>query len=131
MSVPCAPQMAPPLRQPLPGWPAMPYQQAVQLPKKPMGRGVTSDPPPPTDKTAPMGGTSLQDRGRSNTRGWGGGGQSVSHPRGVQEKASTQLPHQEGNLPSRSMPSVPPPAALEGTQPQRGGRPRSALHDPA
>ena len=67
MSAPSAPQMAPPLHQPPPGWPAMsvlcvpqtvpplrqpptgrlamPYQQAVQLPKKPTGRGVTSDPP--------------------------------------------------------------------------------------
>ena len=44
-SVPCAPQMVLPLCQPPPGWLAMPYQQAVQLPKKPMGRGVTSDPP--------------------------------------------------------------------------------------
>ena len=46
MLAPCMPQMAPPLCQPLPGWPAMPYQQVVQLPKKPTGRGVASDPPP-------------------------------------------------------------------------------------
>ena len=45
MSVLCTPQMALPLRQPLTGWLAMPYQQAVQLPKKPTGRGVASDPP--------------------------------------------------------------------------------------
>ena len=45
MSAPCTPQMVLPLRQPPPGWPAMAYQQAVQLPKKPMGRGVTSNPP--------------------------------------------------------------------------------------
>ena len=45
-------------------------------------------------------------------------------------KVSAQPLHQEGDLPSRSMPSVPPPPALEGTQPQRGGRPRSALCDP-
>ena len=44
-SAPCMPQMVPPLCQPPPGQPAMPYQQAVQPPKKPMGRGVTSDPP--------------------------------------------------------------------------------------
>ena len=48
-SAPRMPQMAPPLCQPLPGWPAMPYQQAVQPPKKSTGRGVTSD--PSTDKT--------------------------------------------------------------------------------
>ena len=128
-SVPCAPQMAPPLHQPPPGWLATPYQQAVQPPKKPMGRGVASD--PLTDKTIPVGGTSSQDHRRSNMRGWGGGGQSVSHPRGMQEKASAQLPHQEDDLPSGLMPSVPPPPAPEGTQPQRGGWPRSTLHDPA
>ena len=44
-SVPCAPQMAPPLHQPLPGRLVMPYQQAVQPPKKPMGRVVASNPP--------------------------------------------------------------------------------------
>ena len=50
-SVLCTPQMAPPLRQPPPGWLAMLYQQAVQLPKKPAGRGVAAD--APTDKAAP------------------------------------------------------------------------------
>ena len=75
MSVLCMPQMAPPLCQPPPGWPAMPYQQAVQPPKKPAGRGVASD--TPTDKTAPMGSASSQDRGRSNKRGQGGSGRSV------------------------------------------------------
>ena len=39
------PQMAPPLRQPPPGQPAMPYQQAVQLPGKSTGRGVTFNSP--------------------------------------------------------------------------------------
>ena len=128
-SAPCMPQMAPPLCQPPPGQPAMPYQQAVQLPKKPVGRGVASD--PPTDKTAPMGVASSQDHGRSNMRGRGSGGRSVSCPRGMQEKVSVQLPCQEGDLPSGLMPIVPPPPAPEGTQPQWGGRPRSALHDPA
>ena len=42
-----------------------------------------------------------------------------------------QPSHQEGDLPSRLMLSVPPPPAPEGTQPQRGGRPRSTLCDPA
>ena len=124
----CVPQTVPPLHQPPPGWPATPYQQVVQLPKKPTGRGVAPD--APTDKTTPVGGTSSQDCGRSNMRGRGGGGQSVSHQRGVQEKASAQPPHQEGDLPSGLMPSVPPPPAPEGTQSQRGGWPRSTLHDP-
>ena len=124
-SMPCVPQMAPPLHQPPPGWLAMLYQQAVQLPKKPTGRGIACN--LPTDKTAPVGGASSQDHGRSSTRGRGGGGRSISHPRGVQEKGSTQPPHQEGDLPSRSMPSAPPPPAPEVTQPQWGGRPRSTL----
>ena len=99
-SMPCTPQMAPPLRQLPPGWPAMsvpfmpqmapslcqlppgwlatPYQQVVQLPKKPTGRGVTAD--APTDKTTPVGSACAQDHGRSSMRGWGGSGQSISHP---------------------------------------------------
>ena len=125
---PHMPQMAPPLHQPLPGWLAMLYQQAVQLPKKSMGRGVASD--PPADKTASTGGASSQDHRRPTTRGWGDSGQSVSHPRGMQGKASVQLPCQEGDLPSGSTPSVPPPVAPEGNQPLHGGRPRSALGDP-
>ena len=69
---PRTPQMVPPLHQPLPGWPAMPYQQVVQLPKKSTRRGVTSD--PSTDKTAPVGGASSQDHRRPTTRGWGDSG---------------------------------------------------------
>ena len=125
---PCVPQTVPPLCQPPPGWPAMLYQQVVQPPRKPMGRGAASDALP--DKTAPVGSASSQDRGRSNMRGWGGGSRSISHPRGMQEKASVQPPRQEGDLPSRSMPSIPPPPAPERTQPQWGGQPRSTLCDP-
>ena len=42
-----------------------------------------------------------------------------------------QLPCQEGDLPSGSMPSVPPPVAPERTQPQQGGRPKTSHSDPA
>ena len=52
---PCAPQTVPPVQQPCPEWPATPYQQMVQLPKGPMGRGVIAD--NPADKTIPLGGT--------------------------------------------------------------------------
>ena len=128
MSMPCAPQMALPLQQPRPEWPAMPYQQAVQLPKRPMGRGVVAD--TPADKTTPMGGAT-QDCGRPTTRGRGHGSRSVSRPRGTPGTAGAQPPRQEGDLPSRSMPSAPPPPpAPERTQPQRGGWTRSALRDP-
>ena len=129
MSVPQTPKMAPPLRQPPPGWPATPYQQAVQLPGKSTGRGVTFD--SPTDRTAPACGQSSEDRGRPITRGRGDGGQSASHPRGVQEKTSRQTPRQEGDLPSGATPNVPPPMAPESTPPQPGGRPRTSSHDPA
>ena len=70
-SAPCVPQMALAFCQPPPRWPATPYQQAVQPPKKPAGRGATSD--PPTDKTASVGGANPQDHGRSSTRGRGDG----------------------------------------------------------
>ena len=54
--LPQAHQMAPPLHQPLPSsgsQPATPYQQAVQLPVKPKGRGVTFD--TSADKVAAVG----------------------------------------------------------------------------
>ena len=60
-----APQMAPPLHQPLPSsgsWPATPYQQAVQLPSKPKGRGVTFD--SSTDKLAAIGSQDADGHGR-------------------------------------------------------------------
>ena len=44
MLMPCMPQMALPLCQPLPGQPATLYQQAVQPPEKSTGRGVVSNP---------------------------------------------------------------------------------------
>ena len=98
--------------------------------KEAHGEGVISD--TPADKATPVGGTDPQECGRSSTRGQGGSGRSVSHPRGVPGKASVQPSCQEGNLPSRSMPSgPPPPPAPQRTQPQWGGQPRSALHDPA
>ena len=78
-----------------------------------------------------MGGADQQEHGRSSMRGQGGGGRSLSHPRGVPGKASAQPPCQEGDLPSGSTPSgPPPPPAPQRTQTQRGGRPRSALCDP-
>ena len=52
-------------------------------------------------------------------------------PKRLPGMVSAQPPHWEGDLPSGSMPSAPPPPpAPERTQPQRGGRTRSALCDP-
>ena len=63
------PQMALPLHQPPPGQLATPYQQAVQLPGKSTGRGVTFD--HSIGKTSPAGGQSSEDCGRQRTRGQG------------------------------------------------------------
>ena len=43
---------------------------------------------------------------------------------------SVQPQCQEGNLPSGSVPHLPPPPAPKQTQPQQRGKPRSALLDP-
>ena len=71
-SMPCVPQMVLPLHLPCPEWPTMPYQQAVQPPKKPVRRGVISD--TPTGKTNPVGGASSQDHRRPTMRGQGDSG---------------------------------------------------------
>ena len=89
LAVPHTPQVAPPLCQPPPGWPATQYQQAVQLPGKSTGRGVMFD--PSIDKTAPTGSPSSQDCGRPTTRGWGDGGRSVSHPGGCRRRRVCSL----------------------------------------
>ena len=132
-SMPRTPQMAPPLRQLPPGWPATPYQQAVQLPGRSTGRGVTFN--SLVDKAAPTGDQGAEDRGRQRTRGLEGGGRSASRPRGAQErssiqKTSRQTPHQEGDLPSGEPPNVPPTTAPESTPPQRGGQARTLPRDP-
>ena len=65
---PQAPQMVPPLCQPLPSSgsrPATPYQQAVQPPVKPKGRGVTFD--TSTDKVAAVGGQDADGHRRQRT----------------------------------------------------------------
>ena len=108
----------------------MPYQQVVQPPKRPVGRGAIAD--TPTGKTAPVGGT-MKDHRRPAVRGQGHGSHSISHPRGVPGMVSVQLPCKEGGLPSESMPTAPPPPppAPERTQPQWRGQTRSTLCDPA
>ena len=63
-----APQMAPPLCQPLPfsgSQPATPYQQAVQPPSKPKGKGVTFN--SSADKLLAMDGQDADGRRRQRT----------------------------------------------------------------
>ena len=64
---PCVPQVAPPIHQPPSSQPATPYQQAVQLPSKSTGLGVTFD--SSTDKAAPTGGQDAEGHGRQSTQG--------------------------------------------------------------
>ena len=72
MSALHAPQVALPLHQPPPSWAATPYQQVVQPPGKSTGRGVTFN--SPSDKAAPTGRQTTEDRGRQKTRGRGDSG---------------------------------------------------------
>ena len=132
-TMPCTPQTAP-VQPPHPAGLATPYQQAVQLPKRPVWRGVIAD--TPTGKITPMGGT-MQDCRRPAVRGRGHSSRSVSHPRGVPEMMGVQPQCQEGGLPSgstpggRSLSPPPPPPVPERTKPLRRGSKRSALRDPA
>ena len=112
MLVQSTPQVAPPLRQPRPSRAATPYQQAVQPPGKSTGRGVTFD--SPSDKAAPVGGQTTQDRERQKTRGWGDGGWSASHAGGAQGATL----------------NVPRNTASEVTPPQQGGRAKTLPRDP-
>ena len=66
--LPQANQTVPPLYQPLPSsrsWPAIPYQQAVQLPVKPKGRGATFN--SSTDKVVTVGSQDADGHGRQRT----------------------------------------------------------------
>ena len=88
---PQAPQMVPSLHQPLPSsgsWPATPYQQAVQPPSKPKGRGVTFD--SSTDKLAAVGGQDADGRGRQRTRGPDDKTQPTSPAKGACERSSVR-----------------------------------------
>ena len=79
-----APQMVPPMCQPLPfsrGQPATPYQQAVQLLSKSTGLGVTFN--CSTNKPAAAGGQDVDGHGRQSTQGRDDNGWPASHSRGT------------------------------------------------
>ena len=87
--VPQAPQMAPPICQLLPfprGQPATLYQQAVQLPSKSTGLGVTFD--SSANKPAPTGGQDTDGCWRQGTRGRDYNSQTASCSRGARERSS-------------------------------------------
>ena len=110
MTVPCTPQVAPPLHQPWPSHPATLYQQAVQPPRRSMERGVATG--VPSDRAAPTATQPTQDRGRQQARGRGVRGQSASHPGGAQGTTAMfpQLPPREP--PSLNWTAVQSPSAL-------------------
>ena len=89
---PQAPQTAPPLRQPLPSsrsWPATPYQQAVQPPVKPKGRGVTFD--TSADKVSAIGSQDTYGCGRQRTRDRDDKTWPTSPGRGARERSSVRM----------------------------------------
>ena len=132
---PQAPQTAPPLHQPLPSsgsWPATPYQQVVQLPVKPKGRGVTFD--TSADKVAAVGGQDANDRGRQRTcdrdnKTWPASPGKGAHERSSIRMTSKQTPCQVGEHPSGSARNAPRDSTPWSTLHQCSSSTR-ALKDP-
>ena len=133
---PQAPQMAPPICQPLPlprGRPATPDQQAVQPLSKSSGLGVTFD--SSATKPAPTGDQDTDVHRRQGTRGQGDNSRPASCSKGAQERSSIsttskQMPHQVGGRPSGVPCNVPPASTPESTLPQHGGGVRVPPKDP-
>ena len=89
---PQAPQMVPPVCQPLPSsgsWPATPYQQVVQPPVKPKGRGVTFD--SSADKVAAIGSQDADGHGRQRTHDRDDKTRPASPGRGAHERSSGRM----------------------------------------
>ena len=104
---PQAPQMAPPLCQPLPSsgsWPATPYQQAVQPPIKPKGRGVTFD--SSADKVAAIGSQDADGRGRQRTCDQDDKTRPTSPGRGACERSSGRTTSKQTRRQVSECPSV-------------------------
>ena len=120
---PQAPQMVPPLHQPLPSsgsQPATPYQQVVQPPVKPKGRGVTFD--TSADKVAGVGGQDANSCGRQRTcdrdnKTWPACPGRGAHERSSVRTASKQTPHLVSEHPSGTAHNAP-----------RDSTPGSTLH---
>ena len=90
--LPQAPQMAPSLCQPLPSsrsQPATPYQQVVQLPVKPKGRGVTFD--TSADKVAGVGSQDTNSHRRQRTRDRDNKTRPAIPGRGACERSSVRM----------------------------------------
>ena len=118
-----APQMVPPMHQPLPSSGsqlATPYQQVVQPPIKPKGRGVTFD--SSANKVAAVGGQDANDHGRQRTCDQDDKTQPTSPGKGAHERSSgrttgKQTPCQVSEHPSGAPSEAP-----------RDSTPRSTSH---
>ena len=89
---PQAPQMVPPVHQPLlPSWSqlATPYQQAVQPPVKPKGRGVTFD--SSADKVAAVGSQDVDGHRRQRTHDRDDKTWPASPGRGACKRSSSRM----------------------------------------
>ena len=133
--LPQAPQMAPPLHQQLPSsrsQPATPYQQAVQPPVKPKGRGVTFD--TSADKVAAVGSQDTDGCGRQRTHDRDKKTQPTSPGRGVHERSSVRMTgkqtlHQVSERPSGTARNAPGDSTPGSTLHQHSSSTR-ALKDP-
>ena len=134
--VPQAPQMAHPLCQPLPssrGRPETPYQQAVQLPSKSTGLGVTFD--SSANKSAATGGQDADCHGRQRTQGRDDNTWPASQSRGTRERSSVRMTSKQtlcqvGEHPSGAPHNVPPGSTPASTLPQCGSGVRASPKDP-
>ena len=130
-----APQMVPPLCQPLlssRSQPATPYQQAVQPPSKPKGRGVTFD--SSANKLAAVSGQDANGHGRQRTRGQDDNTRPASYSRGMHERSSVrmiskQTLHQESEHPSGA-PCKAPTDSTPGSIPCQSSGSTRAPRDP-
>ena len=98
-----------------PSQPATPYQQAVQPPRRPAGRGLLAQ--PTSDGAAPAADHTIPDHRKQQARGRGIRGRSASHP-GWGRGMTTNTPSitTQGNAQSqpghRSWPGCPGPAEM-------------------
>ena len=128
---PQAPQMVPPLCQPLPSsgsQPATPYQQAVQPPSKPKRRGVTFD--SSTDKLVTIGGQDADGHRRQRTRGPDDNTRPASPTKGACKRSSIrttgkQMPCQVSECPSGAPHEAPTDSTLGSTSHQHSSSMRA------
>ena len=114
-----APQMVPPLCQPLPSsrsQPATPYQQAVQPPSKPKGRGVTFN--SSADKLVAVGGQDADGHRRQRTQGRDDNTWPTSPAKGMCERSSVRMTSKQMLCQVSEHPSGAPHKAPTGSTPK-------------